>query len=57
MADRPEGICLSEDRLGEPKAGGTLALLLSQAPRRNEPSAANTRSGWHIFTAIVGNKT
>ena len=41
VADQPEGICLSEDRLGKLQTGGgTLVLLLSQAPRRNESSAS-----------------
>lgn len=32
VTDCPKGTCLSEDRVGEPKTEGTLALLLSQAP-------------------------
>lgn len=48
-ADRLQGICLREDRVGEPKTGGSPAPLPLPAER--------TPEGWHISATAIGNGT
>lgn len=55
MVDGLKGICLSEDRVGGLKTGGTRMLLLSQkTPGEINLQYPYTMSGWLISTTIAG---